>query len=404
MRVAVIGAGLAGSVAAMELSSAGVDVVLFESATEPMSGASRYNEGKVHLGYVYAKDPTGRTVTLMQQGALSFAPILRRYLGDAVDSIPVSAPFDYVVHPESQMTQPELAMRYAGIAAELAVQRQAHAPDSYLGMRGTSAPRWRTTEEAAKIGLAGEGAHSIFATDERAVEPFALADAVGRAIRRAPIDLRCDVVVERVEVGSAGYWLATNQGRIGPFESVINASWGSRHMLDRSAGIIARGTWNYRFKYFLRVQKDGVGRTLPDVTWAVGPFGDVVTYGDNTAYLSWYPAGRIGWSTTCHPPAWTPSPVAQVSGHVKEGILSGLARLLPVIRSINPKVDDIQVWGGLIIGNGETDIHDPASGLHRRDDIGVTSVGAYHSVSTGKLTTAPLLGERAARAVLTGST
>lgn len=402
MRVAVVGAGLAGSVAAMELSSAGVDVVLFEGSAEPMSGASRYNEGKVHLGYVYAKDPTGRTVTLMQQGALSFAQILRRHLGEVFDDIPVSGSFSYVVHPESQMTQSELAARYAGISAELAATRLNRPPDGYLGIQMTSEPRWHTTEEALELGISREGGSDVFASDERAVEPFALADAVIGAIRRTPIDLRCSTVVEHVDAGSGGYWLTTNLGKMGPFDSVINASWGSRHKLDRSVGIPECGVWNYRFKYFLRVQKNGIGQTLPDLTWAVGPFGDVVTYGDSVAYLSWYPAGRTGWSTTGNLSTWTSSPAGQEASQIRAGILSGLSRLLPDVRSINPKLDDIQVWGGLIIGKGNTDIHDPASGLHRRDDLGVTSTGGYHSLNTGKLTTAPLLGERAAQAVLAG--
>ena len=400
MSVVVIGAGLAGCVAALELKSAGVDVVLLDSERAPMSGASRHNEGKIHLGYVYSKDPTGRTVDLMQEGAMSFAPVLRRHLAHALDAIPISGPFDYVVHPESLMSRFELAERYAGIDARLARHRPWSGPQPYPGDAWALTPRWRDAQEVGEIGLSPSGGQDAYASAERAIEPFALADAVRDAVRREDFDLRCGIKVEAVRVESGKYMLDTNFGSTGPFDSVINASWGSRQLLDRSVGIIDGDRWNYRYKYFLRVRKDGIGKALPNITWTVGPFGDVATYGDDIAYLSWYPAGRIRWSSTGVLPPPKPSPAPRIARSLTQAILSGLAQLLPIVGSINPAVDDIEVWGGLISGNGDTDIDDPLSGLHRRDNIGVTSAGGYHSISTGKLTTAPLVGERAANAVL----
>jgi hypothetical protein len=47
------------------------------------------------------------------------------------------------------------------------------------------------------------------------------------------------------------------------------------------------------------------------------------------------------------------------------------------------------VRGGVIVAWGHTDIDDPASELHRRYEIGVTSNGRYHSVDPGKLTMTP---------------
>ena len=60
-----------------------------------MDAASRHNEGKIHLGFVYANDPTFRTAELMFRGAGQFAPLMRRWLGTAFDDIPVSTPFNY---------------------------------------------------------------------------------------------------------------------------------------------------------------------------------------------------------------------------------------------------------------------------------------------------------------------
>ena len=61
MRAAVLGAGLAGSCVALELTDAGFEVALFDRAEQPLTRASAANEGKIHLGLVYANDPSGRT-------------------------------------------------------------------------------------------------------------------------------------------------------------------------------------------------------------------------------------------------------------------------------------------------------------------------------------------------------
>ena len=59
--VAVLGAGIMGGATALFLARRGVRVVLFDAAAEPFCGASRWNEGKIHLGFLYSGDPSLRT-------------------------------------------------------------------------------------------------------------------------------------------------------------------------------------------------------------------------------------------------------------------------------------------------------------------------------------------------------
>src|SRR5216684_3388552 len=101
MRVAVLGAGLQGACVALELASAGIDVDLYDRNDACLTQASSHNEGKIHLGYVYANDPTLRTARTMVQGGIRFASLLRRWLGSEIDKIPVSSPVCYAVHAES---------------------------------------------------------------------------------------------------------------------------------------------------------------------------------------------------------------------------------------------------------------------------------------------------------------
>lgn len=57
MRVAVIGGGVFGCTAAVELARTGADVTLFERQRDILMGASRANQGRVHRGYHYPRDP-----------------------------------------------------------------------------------------------------------------------------------------------------------------------------------------------------------------------------------------------------------------------------------------------------------------------------------------------------------
>lgn len=66
--VAVLGAGIQGCCLALELARRGISVHLLDCHPEPLLGASTNNEGKLHLGFVYAKDPDRATHDLMVRG------------------------------------------------------------------------------------------------------------------------------------------------------------------------------------------------------------------------------------------------------------------------------------------------------------------------------------------------
>ena len=80
--VAVLGAGIMGSATALLLARGGARVVLFDRAPRPFAGASRWNEGKIHLGHLYAADPSLQTARCVLPGGLAFKPLKRPLIGD----------------------------------------------------------------------------------------------------------------------------------------------------------------------------------------------------------------------------------------------------------------------------------------------------------------------------------
>src|SRR5260370_13476259 len=103
LQVGVLGGGRQGCCAAIELASRGMKVELFDLNEALLSRTAIANEGKIHLGYMYAADPTLLTARTMMRGALAFAPFFRRHLGGHAEStLQTSRPAAYVVHRDSQ--------------------------------------------------------------------------------------------------------------------------------------------------------------------------------------------------------------------------------------------------------------------------------------------------------------
>src|SRR3954465_3915099 len=117
MRVGVLGGGLQGCCLALSLAARGIDVTLFDRNEQLLSRAAIANEGKIHLGYMYANDPGYATARLMMQGALAFQPFFARHLGAAQGALTVSRPATYVVHRDSQRTPQQVSQYLAAVHA-----------------------------------------------------------------------------------------------------------------------------------------------------------------------------------------------------------------------------------------------------------------------------------------------
>lgn len=80
-----------GSSTALHLAGLGVPVTLFDREPEPFCGASRWNEGKIHLGFLYAADPTLETARSVLPGGLDFSDQIEQLTGASVEAQTTSA-------------------------------------------------------------------------------------------------------------------------------------------------------------------------------------------------------------------------------------------------------------------------------------------------------------------------
>jgi glycine/D-amino acid oxidase-like deaminating enzyme len=396
MRVGVLGGGLQGCCAALALAERAAKVTLFDKNDALLSRAAVANEGKIHLGYMYAGDPTLSTAKTMMAGALSFAPFLERHLGQPAQSFSVSVPATYVVHRDSQRS-PEDVCAYLRTVHALINEAAEGNSQSYFGKDLCAALRpWSPAEKEAEFDPAI--ALAAFSTPEIAINPIALAGTLRECIAAHPlIEVRCSRSIVGAEVESDGICVLSN-GREGPsrdsFDHVVNALWDGRLSLNETLGFRTNRPWIYRLKYGVSFRLPPDVRPPPSATFVLGPFGEVVTYGDGIIYLTWYPECLQAISTDMAPPNWDTYPPEPVRSRIITGTLRALSVIMPSLCGLHAEsLPEACVKGGAIVAWGKTDIYDPASELHRRFEIGVTSEGRFHSVDPGKLTMAPYFAE-----------
>lgn len=405
MHVGVLGGGFQGCCIALSLAERGVRVTLFDRNQALITKAGAANEGKIHLGYMYAGDPTLRTARTMLTGALAFEPFLKRHLGAASPALQTSTAAAYVIHRDTQQPAEQVAHylnQVHGLIADLA---KGH-PPTYFGMDLLSPPRrWSASEREASLNA--ELAVDVFQTAEVAINPRMVARAITECVANHPlidVHLGCEILGVAEEPNSIVVCGRDTDGAVRErFDHAVNALWDGRLAINETAGMPTARAWIHRLKYGVSFRFPEGVRTPPSLTFILGPFGEVVSYGKGLTYLTWYPTCLRAISREVTPPDWSNFPEEPLRSEVLSNTLAAMAEIVPALRGLDPhSLPEATVKGGAIVAWGATDIYDPSSELHRRYEIGINSKGSFHSVDPGKLTMAPYFAEQCA-ARLTGS-
>ncbi|MDP4651254.1 MAG: FAD-binding oxidoreductase [Haliea sp.] len=388
-RVAVLGAGIMGCSVALYLARRGVSVTLFDEAEAPFCGASRWNEGKIHLGYIYSADPTLRSALHVLEGSLQFRPLLEDLLGTSLQAVISEQDDIYLCHRNSVVPVDAMAHYLDNVSDKV---RDHPAASHYLADVSQARAR-RLPSEA--LGAVSDSEHIVagFHVPERSVETNWIANRFVAAVHANPkITLRCEERVLGAIPATAGnpqgpWRIQTAQGTTESFSHVINALWQGRMAIDQTVGIEPSGVWSNRYRQSLFLRTSEPVQT-PCAIVATGPFGDIKNYNGRDFYLSWYPDGLRLDSAAVEPPAAhtlnMPNPAA-----LSMDILNHLEELLPWVRKIRSRIEHARIEGGWVFAAGRGELSDPVSSLHKRCDYGVQRVGNYLSIDTGKYSTAP---------------
>ncbi|MEO7521915.1 MAG: FAD-dependent oxidoreductase [Gemmatimonas sp.] len=405
MAIAMLGGGIMGSCTALELAERGHRVTLFERNAELLSEASLHNEGKLHLGFVYAADPTFRTAERMILGAVRFMDVLERWIPSSALRGMIARPFDYLVHRDSMVGVAEIEHHFSLVASALhqhmsSEVRNKPVHDGVPAYRRLFDAELETRYDPALVVAA-------FETSEVAIDPWAIARALRSAVRAHPrIELRLSTRVVRVDHRvDAGYdVLCVGEGeeRVGPFDGVVNALWTNRQAIDQRSGVAIGPPSFTRRKLGVSLLLREIPSRVPSATVMLGPFGDTVCYPSGRVYLSWYPDCMIGATNRIEETDWNEVVDAVDHDRIRVRTLQAMGELCPAISDLaRTPADDVVVNGGSIFAMAVSDIDDPSSGLHERIDRGATEHDRYLSVDTSKYTLAPTLAVATAQRVST---
>jgi hypothetical protein len=356
---------------------------------------------------VYGHDESRHTAEVMLEGALHFAPLLRDLLGAPFDAVEVARPFTYVVADDSMVGIDDLWAHHQFVDARMRALLDADSALDYLGMREPPKLERLGSDQVQSL-VPGGRAVAAFRTPECSVSTWQLADCVRAAMRaEQQIVTVLDTTVLAVERRAHGFGVHVTRGdaeAVLDADQVVNCLWDGRLAIDETIAVAPPRPWAYRLKYRALFDASSIAASQPSLTIALGPYGDVVLHDrEQVGYASWYPVCLQGWSSDVGPPTtWLSAAgndgVDEVADRVDvaKRTMAALDEWCPGLAAA-PVLD---VAAGVIMAWGETDIVDHGSRLHRRDELGVWSHDGYHTVETGKFTCAPLIGRRAAAAVI----
>jgi hypothetical protein len=386
-QVAVLGSGIAGSIVACLLADRGYRVALVDRNEAPMSAASRWNEGKIHLGFTYVGTSSPATARLMVEGAAVFEAMIERVCGSAPATDWYTGKVIYVVDPDSQFPHELLLARSRAVADCLA--QAAHAAPGLSRYRRGEALRVLDADTASRMTGVGR-IQAAWETPERAVSPRLLAASLRNAVQGRALD-RVRGEIRSVQRAGARWRIGTDAGDL-LADAVVNCSWESRHALDRPLRAESSPV-SIRYKYALFGQGLPQPAGLAPSTRILGRFGDITPYGNGDLYLSWYPAGLAGLSNHGQPPVVAPVDEERLIADTLAGL--GLDRAV-----LQRPQARWQVGGGFVVAPGSGDIDHAASPLHERcQPVAREIAPGYVSVDTGKFSLGPLLAGQAASLV-----
>lgn len=394
----MLGAGVQGVCASLALRRRGYDVTVIDRSPNALLRTSLRNEGKVHLGFLFANDRSMRTAELLMQGALRFSSLVDGWFGEAMPWAEFSTgTFTYCLGTTSLLSGDEILSHYEKVQSlyeKLSEDRSL----SYLGTRPSRI--WTEAESSSIPELSRTYASPLAQTLEVALDRELMNDWMrDRFNDNDEIAHRYNHTVKSVSREPHGFIVKC----IGPDRSdvslradiVVNCLWDGRLAIDKTMGISYDRPWVHRLKYRVFVDLPDHLSGMPPMTFVLGPYGDIVTFRDGLTYLSYYPVSIQGWTSELQPPSsWDapcegrPDPV--LAHDVAERVVKELSFAIPGLEEAAIR----KVDAGAIFTWGETDIDDPRSEIHERFDVGVHAHDGYFSIDTGKFTTAPLFADQ----------
>jgi len=396
----VLGAGIQGILVAMQLAKKGYEVKILDKSCKALNRASRFNEGKIHLGLIWANDRSFETANYILDSAMAFAPVIEELVGEKAPwQNWLSTPFDYVCMQDSMLNKEELQTFYDKLESKY--QQDYFANANYLGTR----PDWliRPKKEIPSY-LNQNMVQGVWETNELSIDIHAFSEWLLLKLKEfSTVELLLNEHIDELTKKSFGYRVSTTSaGKVNFYDAevVVNCTWESRLALDKKLGFEPQHAWLYRLKHAVHAKLPKSLASIPSMTFVLGPYGDVVNFkGQQKAYISWYPEGmRDSTKSMVTPKEWENISEGIIDNKKEKDIITkkmllGFDAVIPGLSQSTER----EIGAGIIYSRGTTEITDIKSELHQRFNVGIVIEDeGYFSIDTGKYTCAPLHAQQLA--------
>jgi glycosyltransferase involved in cell wall biosynthesis len=395
-RVAVLGAGIQGCLMALMFRKHGYDVTLIDKSSDVMNRASRFGAGRIHLGLEYSNDPSMSSAEYMMEGSLRFSSYIDYLVDRKLDWSELKSGRLMCLLPYDSLITPRQFEEYGKKLEDMYERRLSRDPElSYLGERPPKILLDRTqVPEAVNFSYI----QAAYDSAEVCVHSRKLKAILREALYDQSVNVVFNRTVLRVKRNDA------SKDRLGrlrvvssigehDYDAVVNCLWEGRAAIDRNMGVNRAKDESYRLKATVRLPNLKLHDDIPSLSMMNGPFGDFVRYGpDEPVYFAWHPISIyvITQNETVMQQFERQASSdfsMEFKKHMVEGHREAFKMLFP--RYDSSFFDSAVLGAGYVVAPGKTDIDDPKSRLHQRDECPSAIVDGYISVKTQKFTTAP---------------
>lgn len=373
-KITVIGGGVAGIGATLELAKRGYQVRLIERDTLG-SGSSGRNPGRMGHGFHYADIPT----------ALAYLnasiQVQRAYPGFMLKEDEPSSPLArgrYFIMKDSKPGKEEVLASYKAIAEEYA---RLVALDSRNQVFGPPADFYRILpREAFQNDVNSDLVDVGIETNEHLFDwKKFMVHARGLITQNPSIELLEHTTVEKLERNSNGktrFTVSTKQqGQNNTFTTnyIVNSTWDKIAEFNQQLGFsLAENERTNRLKVLLRVKLPEALVNKNSMFFCMGPHCMMSNMGDGTAMMTY---ARVTNLETCSGLSLSANaerllregPTAAEMAAISKEILEGVTHYIPAMKDaeiLDVKIGVVQTKGKLTL----EDLQNPQHGFNRRDD------------------------------------
>jgi glycosyltransferase involved in cell wall biosynthesis len=381
----VMGGGIQGCCVALNLKKQGYSVCIIDKNSDLMQGASANNEGKIHLGFVYANDKTFKTAKKMLTDALNFSNNVEQLLEEKIDWEKIkSKKFLYLVPKTSLLNEQYLDSFLKELEKVYIEMINSDKNLNYLGKRDTKIFKKINIPENYNK----EYFECCYETEEYAVCQNTLNKKILNKILEQHIDIICNTNIEMINKKHCYYEIITNKTNIYS-RRVVNCLWENKTKFDNFIFEEKKYDTNYRYKCGIISNQIEELKKCYSVTIVNGPFGDFVNFDvieNKYMYFSWYPFSMKGFECSdSSPKDWSVDTLIKSTND----FIDDHQKIFSFLFGIHFNFVDPKIIGGIIVGKGNIDISEKTSELHMRNDVRLEKCDGYVSISTGKYTSAP---------------